>query len=179
MGLYWEPLMKKLLMIFVLGILLNQLSHSCDPKWSYKTFTNQNFFGKDADEFNGKEICASSFYNENPNSNIFPVGMKSVTFIRCNLDNLVISANNTLIDCSTRSFKVQNDLEDWIIDGGNNPIEPFTKQRFIDLGISTNPVNIPMTKLSEAVTITADKNKAKQAQIQALQDEIGALQANP
>lgn len=90
-----------------------------DDEWSFKNFTNQ-ILG-DAD-LSGKVIYSTLFYSETPNTKIFPDDMTGVTFIKCNLDNIIIPEGNTLIESSNISFKAQDDGRDWILEDGQ-PVE--------------------------------------------------------
>jgi len=116
-----------------------------NQKYSFKDFMGHNFSTANASEFNNTEIVGSCFYQENkPDAEIFPSGMTGVTFKRCNLDNVKVPAGNTVeSDCCNRKIKVQNDLEDWVLDGTNSPVEPVAKKKFIRLGLSIDPTDIP------------------------------------
>jgi hypothetical protein len=111
--------------------------------YSFKDFMGQNFSGVDASEFNNSEIVGSCFYQEGePDRDIFPAG-------------------NTIEGGCHRKIKVQNDLEDWIFDGANAPVEPVAKKTFLALGLSIDPADIPPTKLTVSVT------QAKRAELEA------------
>lgn len=152
--------MKKILFILTLftasvlsaGIYknLNYEDVIYDDELSLKDLTTRTF---ENDDLSGKVIYGSTFYRETPNSIIFNNKMTGVTFINCNLDNIVIPEGNTLIDCTTRTIKVQNDCEDWFVDSKTlQPKEPVSKEEFKKLGISVNPVDIPQEKLKEPIT---------------------------
>ena len=125
-----------------------------NKKYSFKDFTAQSFASVDPSEFNNTEIVGSCFYQEaEPDTEVFPAGMVGVTFKRCNLDNVKIPPGNTVEgSCCHRKIKVQNDLEDWFLDTSLKPVEPMSKKKFIELGISTDPKDIPATKLDKRVT---------------------------
>lgn len=91
-----------------------------DEEWSFKNFTNQDLSDR---ALSGKVIYSTVFYNEKPNSEIFPPGMKGVIFIKCNMDNLVIPEGNTLIECTQRKFEAQEDGKDWLLDEDGNPLK--------------------------------------------------------
>lgn len=102
---------------------------------------------------NGLVIYNSCLSNETPDAQTLPQGLFGVIFIACNLDNVFIPPGNTVIDCTTRQFKVQNDLEDWIIDPvAKTPIEPVNKKFFLIRGLSIDPKDIPAEKLDKAIT---------------------------
>lgn len=145
-----------------------------DDQYSLKGWSGHNFDDKD---LNGKVIYASSFYSEEPGTKIFKDDLVA-TFVKCNLQNIVIPVGVTLIDCQTDWFKSQNDLEDWKIDKDTKePVEPLQKEKYVELGISTDPKDIPKVKEDQPITEKKRIEKAKQDQVQVLQQEIDKLQA--
>ncbi len=133
-----------------------------NEKYSFKDFMHQSFIGVDASEFNNTEIKGSCFYQESlwdadslsatpkdPMIDVFPPTMNGVVFIRCNLDNCKIPTDNTVGErCSYNKIRVQNDNEDWILDGSNKPLEPIDKKRLEEEGKSVDPKDIPVSKVS-------------------------------
>lgn len=107
----------------------------------------------------GTEIVGTCFYCESalgdtgdPYKVIFPAAMTGVIFKRCNLDNVYIPPGNTItedagISSSHRRIRVQNDLEDWIVDATGNPIEPVNLAAAIEEGKNTDPKNIPASPI--------------------------------
>lgn len=93
--------------------------YTISEKYSYKTM--QGYDLTSATDMDNIVIYSSSFYREVPNSVVFPSGLTNTTFIKCNLDNCVIPAGATLIDCSTRKFQAQEDGYDWLLDESNQP----------------------------------------------------------
>lgn len=145
-----------------------------DDQYSLKGWNGHNFEDKD---LNGKTIYASSFYSEEPGTKIFKDDLVA-TFIKCNLQNIIIPVGVTLIDCQTDWFKSQNDLEDWKVSKDKlEPIEPIKKEQFEELGISTDPKDIPKKKEDQPITEKKRGEKNKQEQAQQLQKEIDKLQA--
>jgi len=126
-----------------------------DLKYSFKDYTNRNLL--DAKDLNGKTIYATVFMQEIPDSRIFPEGMKGVTFVNCNLDNVIVPEGNTVIDGSRKRFKVQNDLRDWLIDENNKPIEPLNKEYWMEQGYSVDPKDIPRQPLKDISEIKKAK----------------------
>ena len=156
------------------------VSYPCDYELSNRVFTNWNFKDVTWLSLSSKTICRSSFYNENPEVDIWPSTMTGVMFVDCNLDNVYdkIPPGNTVIGGSQRKFKVQNDGEDWILNPGNlSPVEPADKERFLKLGISTNPRNIPSDKMEEPITMRELRRKDMQESITRKQREIMDLEA--
>ena len=119
-----------------------------NKKYSYKDFTHQDFTDVPASEFNNSEIVGSCFYQEgHPEyKKIYPDGMTGVVFCgRCNLDNVEIPPTCIIeAGCSHRRIKVQNDLEDWVVDGDGKPLEPVNKKHFVKCNLSTDPKDIPI-----------------------------------
>lgn len=138
--------------------------------YSFKDFMHQTCVDADAEEFNGTEIIGSCFYQEaaydadslsaspkDPRVDVFPAGMTGVTFRRCNLDNCTIPPGNTVVTggnrpCSNLRIRVQNDLEDWELGTDNKPVEPLSKDMFIEKGLSIDPKDIPATKQDKPIT---------------------------
>jgi hypothetical protein len=119
--------------------------------YSFKDFTGQDLSSVSKDELNGI-IKGACFAQLSPNTVIFPSDMVA-TFQRCNLDNVTIPDGCTVegadgIVSTQKKIKMQNDLEDWIVDGDNKPIEPLDKAKFIELNLSYDPKDIPIEKRS-------------------------------
>ena len=107
----------------------------------------------------GTTVYALRFDTEVPGSQIFHANMTGVIFLRCHLRNVVIPAGNTLIKCSTQSFRAQNDLEDWILNDDGTPKEPVLKEVFIELELSTQPADIPAQRLNEPLTLRTRRER--------------------
>lgn len=173
--------MKKLLILVLFstsslfGIEIDGVIYNHDTDYSYKDFSYRDFIDDIKVDLSGKVIAGSVFYREQPNSVIFPETMTGVTFVKCNLDNIVIPPGNVLIDCDNRTWEAQNDKENWIIDKGA-PVEPLNKEQFVELGISVDPADIPKKEYAEPITIIKQKEKQKEEQIIKLQEEIIELQ---
>ena len=90
---------------------------------SRKDYTGRNLQNEVFEE--GEIVQGSCFAQERPDTVVFPEDMTGVTFKNCNLDNCVIPAGNTVIDCWQRRILVQPDGLDWIVDADNQPVEPF------------------------------------------------------
>lgn len=104
-----------------------------DKEWSFKNFTNCGPINQD---LSGKVIYASCFYNETPNTVIFPKDMKGVTFIKCNLDNIIVPEGNTLIESYNRWIQAQSDGQDWYVyEDDLEPIVPFNYVVYFEKGM--------------------------------------------
>ena len=134
----------------------NGESYQYDEKYSYKDFTGRDL--SERKDMSSIVIYSSCFSQEKPGSLSLPSNLTGTTFIACNLDNVSVPAGNTVIDCSVRKFKAQNDLEDWIVDDSLVPIEPVNKELFQHLGISVNPIDIPAVKQTQPATIKKMNN---------------------
>lgn len=53
--------------------------------------------------------------------NILPPNLTNITFVDCNLDNVILPVSATIIGSSNRMFKPQDDGLDWEIDADGNP----------------------------------------------------------
>jgi len=143
-----------------------------NEKYSHKDFTYKILLDTNPVEWNNSEVVNSCFYNETPKTQVFPVGITGVTFVRCNLDNVTIPPGCTTEDCSTRLIKVQNDMEDWVLDVALKPIEPIGKTMFTKLGLSIDPMDIPVTKKEVSVVIA--KRQELEDALRAEKDAIDA-----
>ena len=117
-----------------------------NEKYSYKQFDYYKLSFKDVDpsEFNGTEIVGSCFYQPGSGmQDIFPSDLVDVTFIDCNLDNILVPFDCSVVRGSNQCIFVQNDLEDWICDEFNAPIDPMNKEWRMAHGISVLPSEIP------------------------------------
>jgi hypothetical protein len=143
-----------------------ELEFDFDDELSLKVFTNNNF-AEQAISFSNKAIYGSCFLQETPDSNIFPEGMTNVTFVNCNLDNVVIPDGCTVINTNgaeAQRFAVQNDLNDWIIDSKNAPVAPVDYKFYEKKGLPVpDPKDIPAQKVSEPVDLlkAAEQKKAE------------------
>jgi len=123
--------------------------------YDYQDFTDRNFLDLPPEEFSGKIISGSCFYQQytpdgkEPPFEIFPPTVKDVTFVRCNLDNVKLPEGTKIIECTNKIIKVQKDLDDWICNEEGNPIEPLNKELRIKAGISISPDSIPNEKFTE------------------------------
>lgn len=125
--------------------------------YSFGNFSNQDL--AHFDDLRDMVIYSSQFYWEKPNSRPFPAQATGLTFINCNLDNIVMPPDAIIQNCSQRNFKDQNDGEDWFVDGNGLPTAPINLQLYLDLGVSTNPADIPSHPLSQSILISAEQNK--------------------
>lgn len=132
----------------------------------------------DRTDMDGITIHGLCLSNEAPNAQVLPPTLTGVTFIACNLDNVHIPDGN-IVDpsCSTRRFKVQNDGEDWLIDGDGNPTSPVNPHIFISYAISTDPKDIP-DKPSE-LSIVAQKQVARCEFIATMEETISDMAKEP
>ncbi len=139
----------------------NGIDYDVDDELSFKDFTGWDFNDRPEYDFSNKIVYASCFSNETPDNAIFNLKTENTTFIKCNLMNVKVPDKSIVIDCQTQRFKVQNDLEDWIISEVDNiPIEPLNKLVFEKLNISTDPADIPPTKQDENITAKESKKKS-------------------
>jgi hypothetical protein len=102
-------------------MIYNGIEYSISEKYSNKVWPNRDLTS--CVDMKGCVIYASSFYNEKPNSTVLPSDLSGTTFIKCQLNNVIVPNGVTLIDCDTRKFQVQNDGFDWWLDNDGNPME--------------------------------------------------------
>lgn len=120
-----------------------------DDKYSLKDYADKTLL--DAKDLEGMVIYGSCFSKEIPDTKVFPDKIKKLTFYNCNLDNVYIKTGWSVVGGSRRRYKSQNDLCDWIVDKNNLPIEPLDKEKYVELGVSILPENIPQAKMSENI----------------------------
>jgi hypothetical protein len=147
-----------------------------NEKYSHKDFTHKILTDTKPEEWNDTEVVNSCFYNEQPLTKVFPDDIKGVTFIRCNLDNIVIPETCTIEGGTNKLIQVQKDGEDWILDKDLHPVEPLNKARYVKLGLSVDPAAISVD--AKEVSVTQEKRQqledALQASIKALEDAAKA-----
>ena len=127
---------------------------------------------------NGLTIHGLCLSNETPNAQMLPANLTGVTFIACNLDNIFIPPGNTLVNCSNRLFKVQNDGDDWLVDAQHNPIQPLHPQQYLDLGLSILPSALPAKPIGQSI-IQQTQAAIANNEAAALQTAATTFQAEP
>lgn len=137
-----------------------------DDELSFRNFANWDFNDRPEYDFTGKVIYASVFTNETPDSSIFSPPKAAVSkdgegtfsargstlFVKCHLQNVILPPGARLLDCLTDRFAVQNDLQPWIIDQDNNPIEPLHKNLY-------EKYRIPLPDPKDLPAVRVDKPK--------------------
>ena len=137
-----------------------------NEKYSYKTWKRQQFTKLDVAEFAG-EIIGAGFSQNEPFTDVFPPTLTGTTFVRCNLDNCNIPAGAVVTRGTNKHICQMNDGNYWIIDTYGNPIEPREKERYLELGLSIDPMDLPPKPLEEPITHTNDPKVVEQRKIDA------------
>lgn len=120
--------------------------------YSRKDFTGRTLI--ECTDLNGQYIHNSCFSQEQPNTRIFPDDMTGVKFEYCNLENVFIPMGNTVINCETRQYKVQNDLNDWEIDDNGYPTTVINWLYFYKNNIPhPNPSDIPDHQVEDRIIL--------------------------
>ena len=121
-----------------------------NDKYSKQDYTGKSLLNET--HLEGIVIYGSCFSQETPDTDVFPMIVKKITFYNCNLDNVkIVKPGWIVIGGSERRFKVQNDRMDWIVDNGNIPLEPIDKEEYIKLGISISPSDLPLEMMKEDI----------------------------
>lgn len=129
-------------------ITIDKVTYETDDELSGRDFTGWDFNDRPEYDFSNKVIYASVFSNETPRSLIFPSKTSGVTFLHCNLDNVELPDASVAVNCSTKSFEVQNDLRDWEIEPLTDvPIKVLNEKYWVSKGISVDPADIPAQKV--------------------------------
>lgn len=124
----------------------------CSDEFCCQDFTADTF----VDIPDGSYVYGSCFSCETPDSKMFRASMRNVTFRNCNLSNVFIPAGNTVIDCQTDRYEVQNDLNDWIVDDNGYPLKPLNHTLFTKSGLPMPlPQDIPATRAENPVDLIA------------------------
>lgn len=127
-----------------------------NEKYSYKDFTQQDLSNRPVSEFNNTRIIGTCFFQDFPKSRIFPPGMVGAEFELCNLDNVDVEAGNTVSEkSSNRQMRFQNDLQYWIVDDQDKPIEPANIESVLMDDGNIDPAEIP-EKYYREITIFGD-----------------------
>lgn len=124
----------------------------CNEEYSFKNYTRMSGISIP----NGTIVYRSCFSQDNPDTPVFKEGMIGVTFYNCNLDNVLIPVGNIVgAENTQKRFRIQNDLNDWIVDTNNKPIEHFYKRKFEKLGLLVpKPEDIPQQKVDKHIDYT-------------------------
>jgi len=126
-----------------------------NKKHSNKDYTGLSLAHLPAEEFRGTTIRGTCFAQETPDTEVFPADAIGMGFVGCNLDNVMVPPWCTVTACCARRYRVQNDLEDWEIDGAEKPVRPLNPAVFERAGVSQDPKDIPEEPLAEPRTLTA------------------------
>jgi hypothetical protein len=123
-----------------------------NKKYSYGNFTDKTFLDCNPEDFDG-EIVGSCFYQQAKDGvvwqEIFPKGI-TCSFIRCNLDNVIVPDGCKIADGCHLAIQEQNDKQDWICDDKTlEPVEPMDKELRLQAGYSIDPNNIPAEPINE------------------------------
>ena len=113
--------MRHALKIFICLMFISVFCFA-EGEYDYKDYTNKNLLSENSESLQNITIVGSCFYQvEGPKTVIFPAGADNITFKNCNLDNVLLPSNSTLIDCTNKNI-IEIDEEDWIVDDDLNPI---------------------------------------------------------
>jgi hypothetical protein len=83
-----------------------------NEKYSHKDFTGKLLIDHDPSEFNDTEIRGSCFAQEVPFGKqmefvqVFPKEMTGVTFVGCNLDNVLVPADCKIVDGTHKLLEI-------------------------------------------------------------------------
>ena len=131
------------------------MAKKINEEFSYKDFTQENLGFLHPAKFNNTRILGSAFFQDFPNTRIFPSGMMGVEFCGCGLDNVILPPGNTILSKDhpdnltkmpgqNRRLQLQNDMEWWELDNDLKPIIPANLKT-----VEQNKGNIDPTKIPE------------------------------
>lgn len=98
----------------------------------------------------GTTVYATNFSREVPDSTVFRSTMTGVTFLECNLDNILIPEGNivkTIYRTPARRFRAENDLRDWLLDTQDQPTRLIDEEYWDEKGYSVDPRDIPPQRI--------------------------------
>ena len=144
-----------------MNILLNNESIEINEEWSFKNFSNRPV----PDIPSNITVYCTQFYHEIPDSFTFPATMTGVRFVKCNLDNVIVPAENVITECSQKRFRVQNDGNDWEINEFNKPVKYLGgDKQFVKRGLPVpDPKDIPLEKVEQAIDLLEKAREKKAA----------------
>ena len=124
-----------------------------NDKYSKQDYTGKSLLNET--DLEGIVIYGSCFSQETPDTDVFPMIVKKITFYNCNLDNVkIVKPGWIVIGGSERRYKVQNDLNDWLIDDTNKPTIPIDHKIFTKLGLPMpKPEDIPIAKVNDRIDL--------------------------
>lgn len=137
-----------------------------NKKYSHHSWKRQSFLNTDPAEFNNSEIVGACFHQEEPFTDVFPA-IIGVTLTDCNVDNCNIPRGVTVNRGTNKHIKVQKDGEYWIVDTDGKPVEPRDKARYVELGLSVLPKDLPAEQLEENILRANDPKVIEQKAIDA------------
>jgi len=117
-----------------------------------KDFTDRDLSKTDPGTWNGTVVKSMCLYQQatdgigvtlDPRKHVLPPGIKDVVFEGCNLDNCHVPAGATMVDCTNKRIRVQNDLDDWELDSDNKPVKPVATKLRQRHGVSIKPEDLP------------------------------------
>lgn len=127
-----------------------------DDELSFRDFSGWNFDPREGFDFSGKTIYASSFSQESPETIVFSDETKNVTFVKCNLMNVVLPLNSTVIGSNQTTYAMQNDLRTWVVEKDcalgpflckYAPVKLMNEEYWELKGYSVDPDDIPNQKI--------------------------------
>lgn len=112
-----------------------------DKRYSFRDHTGHDLTGrKDMDGL----VIARACFSRETFGDAFPPSMKGAVFVECNLDNCAIPPGNSVVQCSTRRFAVQNDRHDWEVDERGAPVKRLDEIAFTKRGLpAPQPEDLP------------------------------------
>lgn len=144
---------------FILFLLMASASWAGRVEWDFKQvdysdeYSRKSYANKDFVNINlpsGSTVYASMFMNEKLDMSIFPSTMTGITFLECNLDNIILPPGNLIINLYTyppKKFKMENDLRYWVLDEQGKAKKLLEEDYWKNKGFSIDPKDIPAEKI--------------------------------
>jgi len=104
-----------------------------NEKYSFKDYTNQlkNNPGIDLTDANGTTIQGTNFHQDAfPFVDMAAMGLTNITFVDCDLDNIIVPESCTMKGCCNRYLRQKfneetQEYEYWLCDVDGNYLEVF------------------------------------------------------
>ncbi len=142
--------------------ILNRKQYSAAISDLKRCYKYKSLVGVDPAEFNNTEIIGTSFAQREPFTDVLPEGATNCILTNCNTNNCNIPKGFTINGGVNEHHKKQNNGEEWIVDDKLKPQTPLSPKQYDKYGLSKDPKNLPVEKLSISILLQAEINKKRE-----------------
>lgn len=123
-----------------------------DDEYSFKDYSQGRISLLDGVDLAGEVIYASNFYQDDAGVDKLP--HQNYTLVKCNVDNLIIPEEVTLIQTEPNYIEMQNDQNYWHVDNEGKPTVPLGFEVFQEEGLPMPEVkDIPAEKADNPINL--------------------------